>query len=118
MIPPQIDAATPAALGGRLRGFLTAGGYDLISGVYARVIAHDTVLLAKPLLFHWTVLVSDLDNPLQYHDRWCFKDSTLAVAAVRNWPFDPPAGYEPQGWHKHPPSGRRNPPDPFERAHT
>ena len=66
-----------------------------------------TYVMAKRLMFHWTVIQGDLDDQFGYFDRWCFADEELAQAAVDNWPTNPDAGYDPTGWHRHPNSGRR-----------
>lgn len=38
-----------------------------------------------------------------YEDRWCFHNYAAAKAALDAWNGEG----EPQGWHRHPPSGRR-----------
>ena len=42
-----------------------------------------------------------------YADRWCFTDYAKARAALDAW--DGEEDTEPQGWHRHPPTGRRRP---------
>lgn len=46
-----------------------------------------------------------------YEDRWCYHSPRDAIAAATVWDVAP--GTEPEGWHRHPMSGRRNPPDPY-----
>ena len=75
-----------------------------------RDLEDGTYLMAKPLLFHWTLIrgvVGDMIN--EYFDRWCYYTEEQAKQALRDFPDDPPFGYEPEGWHRHPTSGRRRP---------
>ena len=55
------------------------------------------------LLFTYAIL-ADLTR-WGYGDRWCFETEAKAVAALDAWNGE--EGTEPQGWHRHPPSGRR-----------
>jgi len=47
-------------------------------------------------------LVADLDN-FGYGDRWCYKTFEGAQNALAEWSGDG----EPNGWHRHPDTGRR-----------
>ena len=40
-----------------------------------------------------------------YRDRWCYHTAADARRALDEWDGAP--GTEPQGWHRHPMSGRR-----------
>jgi hypothetical protein len=51
-------------------------------------------------------IVSDLTR-YSYEDRWCFASYEKAQAALAAWDGEEDA--EPQGWHRHPDSGRRRP---------
>lgn len=53
------------------------------------------------LLMHWALWV-DL-TWCGYEDRYCFATYELAKAALDNWD----GTGDPQGWHRHPKSGRR-----------
>jgi hypothetical protein len=44
-----------------------------------------------------------------YDDHWCYKDRQNAVTAFFLW--NPLETAEPEGWVRHPPSGRRRFPD-------
>lgn len=55
--------------------------------------------------YTWAIL-SDL-NPHGYEDRWCYPRYEEAKAALYAWNGEG----EPQGWHRHPGSGRRRYPD-------
>ncbi len=51
-------------------------------------------------------ILADL-TPSWYGDRWCYHTYTLAWHALDAWTGDEDS--EPQGWHRHPSSGRRRP---------
>jgi hypothetical protein len=57
------------------------------------------------LMFHAALIVASPRAWLfgTYEDRWCYRDEAAAAKALDDWDG---AG-EPQGWHKHPPTGRR-----------
>mgnify|MGYP006141756541 CR=1 FL=1 len=55
-----------------------------------------------PLLYT-TAVVSELTG-YGYGDRWCFDGNEKALTAALQWGPEHP---EPQGWHRHPQSGRR-----------
>lgn len=63
--------------------------------------------MAKPLLFHWTVITGHFDDTAGYFDRWCFADQSLALKALEQFtaPYEP--RFEPDYWHRHPKTGRR-----------
>lgn len=77
--------------------------------VISRSLDDGTYVMAKPLLFHWTVIRGVIGDSLGYFDRWCFETRELALAALNDFPLDPPSDYDPPGWHRHPKSGRRRP---------
>lgn len=54
-----------------------------------------------PFLFTWAI-VSDFDRA-GYGDRWCYHTLQDALAAFQDWDGEG----EPQGWHRHPDTGRR-----------
>lgn len=56
------------------------------------------------LLFHWTMHVDiDVDG---YRDRYCYQTETGAIKALLEWS----GNGDPDGWHRHPASGRRRDP--------
>lgn len=56
------------------------------------------------LLFTHAIL-ADIE-PWGYGDRWCFDSYRAALAGLRAWVAAGGEG-EPQGWRRHPDSGRR-----------
>lgn len=59
----------------------------------------------KPLLFHWTLIVGQIGDRYAFMDRWCYETQEKAEAALKQWSGQG----EPEGWHRHPASGRRRP---------
>lgn len=66
-----------------------------------------------PMLYTVAITCAPLENFdftwFAYSDRWCYKSHKAALAAFEDWD---PTTYvfgvsEPQGWHRHPPTGRR-----------
>lgn len=54
-----------------------------------------------PFMFTWAI-VADLDY-CGYSERWCYKTLVEASGALRDWTGEG----EPDGWHRHPTTGRR-----------
>lgn len=54
-------------------------------------------------MYTWALL-SDLSN-FGYDGRWCYSSYDKARSALDAW--DGADGTEPDGWHRHPDSGRR-----------
>ena len=70
---------------------------DLGDGVYAAV---------KPLMFHWTMIVGEIGDQCTIADRFCYDEHPLkAVAALAAWD----GNGDPEGWQRHPATGRRRP---------
>lgn len=44
-----------------------------------------------------------------YEDRWCFSDVKKARSSLEEWISERRCEGEPQGWHRHPATGRRRP---------
>jgi hypothetical protein len=56
-----------------------------------------------PLMFTEAIIVGRLGDTRGYENRWCYHTRADAIAALKAWD----GRGEPQGWHRHPPSGRR-----------
>jgi hypothetical protein len=61
----------------------------------------------RPLAFTVSLAVVSPDYRYSYNDGWCYKSAQLAFLAAIAW--DGGEDTEPEGWHRHPPSGRRRP---------
>lgn len=71
-----------------------------------RDLQDGTWLMVGRLLFHWTVRRGTfLDVTLEL-DRWCYRTEAGARSAFSIFPQGPPPNYEPEGWYRHPPTGR------------
>lgn len=57
------------------------------------------------LLFHWTMHIGVDD--IGYAERYCFETFELAKTALETWSGEG----DPEGWHKHPDSGRYRDPN-------
>lgn len=66
-----------------------------------RELPDGRLIATHRLISHWTLLI-DL-NQTGYEDRYCFKTYELVKAAFDNWQGEG----DPEGWHRHPYSGRR-----------
>lgn len=76
-------------------------------GTTVKDLKDGTYVMAKPLMFHWTLIRGYMGDQTGYFDRWCYANETLAKDALGEFPVNPPSGYEPAGWHRHPNTGRR-----------
>jgi hypothetical protein len=47
-------------------------------------------------------IITDIDA-WGYNDRWCYHSHLAAAQALEGWDGDG----EPEGWHRHPKTGRR-----------
>lgn len=56
-----------------------------------------------PLLLTHAIIIGTIGDFLSYDDRWCYHDYESAKNALDKWNGDG----EPQGWHRHPSTGRR-----------
>lgn len=54
-------------------------------------------------MFTTAIVMGNMDNDFGYEDRWCYHSYEDAQKALDAWDG---AG-EPDGWHRHPTSGRR-----------
>lgn len=103
------DAPEVAFAKGQFVGWLHLNGYrfirDLGDGRYACL---------KQFLFTTAIITGRWGDQGMYEDRWCYHDAVLALAALERWDGQG----EPTGWHRHPATGRRDPPDPFDQVAT
>src|SRR3954462_4255360 len=56
-------------------------------------------------LYTHAIIVGQIGDQCGYDDRWCFASEAKALAALNEWD----GTGEPNGWHRHPGSGRRRP---------
>lgn len=81
---------------------LDANGY-----LNAVELSDGRIACVMPLMHTAAIIVmreSAID--IGYDDRWCYHSILDASTALKNWQQNPTA-LEPEGWHRHPLSGRR-----------
>lgn len=61
-----------------------------------------------PFMFTTAIITGRMGDNWGYADRWCFADIGKALHALFDWAAKDFEG-EPQGWHRHPDTGRRRP---------
>lgn len=72
---------------------------------YRRDLDDDMHTIAVvPMMFTYRLIVGRTEAPL-YDDCWCYHTLEAATAAAEAWS----GRGEPDGWHRHPPTGRRRP---------
>lgn len=59
-------------------------------------------------MFTGAIIVGQIGDKNCYDDRWCYHDTSAARKGLENW-IEQRCEGEPQGWHRHPLSGRRRP---------
>jgi len=78
--------------------------YFLQQGYVAVRQVDDDWLGVMPMTFGKGRICSGM-NEMGYEDCWCYESVGQAVTAMNAW--DPAKDKEPQGWMRHPYSGRR-----------
>lgn len=56
-----------------------------------------------PFMFTYAIITGEMGDRTSMGDRWCYKDRRAAEEAFHAWDGQG----EPEGWHRHPASGRR-----------
>lgn len=69
----------------------------------ARPIGDGLFVAISPFFFTHGIIVGEIGDAFGYIDRWCFHCYAAAKAALDAWDGQG----EPEGWHRHPASGRR-----------
>ena len=68
----------------------------------------DTHLIeVTQFMYTFAIVTTVKANLGEYDDRWCYKSLPDAIKAAVEW--DPAVEPEPEGWHRHPLTGRRRP---------
>ena len=68
-------------------------------------IPGDRYACIYPLVFTHAIITVRLGDMIGLSDRWCYHTLEDARAAMAAWDGAP--NTEPEGWHRHPHSGRR-----------
>lgn len=70
-----------------------------------RPIGNGLYAAINPLIFTHAIIIGKIGDRCGIDDRWCYESYEKALAALTAWD----GIGEPQGWHRHPASGRRRP---------
>jgi hypothetical protein len=68
-----------------------------------RDIEEGRYVCIMPLMFTHAIIVGRIGQMSVYDDRWCYSSYDKAKAALDAWD----GKGEPEGWHRHPMTGRR-----------
>lgn len=95
------------------------GGFDIHPGragaVFERMLEDGRTVTVYPMTYDkGRVLLSEDDSSIYALDAWCYDSVPAAIAAVEEWDGEG----EPQGWFRHPDSGRRRPDGDAEREYV
>lgn len=63
----------------------------------------DRWVAIQPLMYTNAIITGRIGDRCNVDDRWCYHDYESALAALERWDGEG----EPEGWHRHPSSGRR-----------
>lgn len=81
--------------------FLT--GLKAVGYIDPRPIPNGRYACLAPFMFTYAIIVGRMGDDACYEDRWCYHTFEAAKAALEAWD----GNGEPQGWHRHPITGRR-----------
>ena len=70
---------------------------------HPRLLDEGRYACLMPLLYTSAIIVGRLGDRIGYSDRWCYSSHEEALKALEAWS----GTGEPQGWHRHPNTGRR-----------
>jgi hypothetical protein len=62
-------------------------------------------IFVMPFIYTHAIVTVPRGHYLTYEDRWCYMTKASALYAAVCWDGAP--GTEPEGWHRHPVTGRR-----------
>lgn len=83
-----------------------AGTWDEEDACWPVGLAPDGRRIAvTPLMYTAAIMIGRPHQLTWYDDRWCYHTVPAALAAARAWD----GTGEPDGWHRHPDTGRRRP---------
>jgi hypothetical protein len=80
--------------------------YDPEQGFYILREVGKYYLGVLPFAYTAAVIVGTIGDRFGYLDRWCYHTVRIAIAAGDAWDGNWPHT-EPEGWHRHPGTGRR-----------
>lgn len=79
---------------------------DLYEGSLAvRTLEDGRVVVLYPMIYTTRLCIGPAESPC-YDDAWCYPDVGTGLLAFATWDGE---GDPPEGWTRHPASGRRRP---------
>jgi hypothetical protein len=102
-IATEDHAASPEALW--VARLCTANLYT-----HPKIFADGRYACVAPFLFTHAILLGRIGEESSYEDRWCYGTAEKAIQAIEAWD----GTGEPNGWHRHPLTGRRRSQDGVE----
>jgi hypothetical protein len=76
-------------------------------GGLSRILPDGRELRIYPMIYNARLVVSRSVSAPEYDNAWCYATLVGAVKAMVEW--NPDTELEPEGWIRHPGSGRRRP---------
>lgn len=76
---------------------------DMNGNMIYRPVNNEEYIAIIPFIYTYGIIKGRFDNELGYEDRWCYHDLEAAKKAFDEWD----GIGEPDGWHRHPKTGRR-----------
>jgi hypothetical protein len=70
---------------------------------HVRLLPNGHWAAIRPMMFTTAIVTGRMFDRIGYDDRWCYHDMASAQAALDAWD----GTGEPEGWHRHPGTGRR-----------
>lgn len=71
--------------------------------MHVSLINQNQYVALNPYIYTWAIIVGTVGNYENFDNRWCYHSYADALAALMAWD----GVGEPEGWHRHPASGRR-----------
>lgn len=71
--------------------------------VEPRLLGEDRYVAIAPKIFTYAIIIGHVGDENSVDDRWCYTSPVAAHLALAVWDGEG----EPQGWSRHPASGRR-----------
>lgn len=74
---------------------------------HLRVLPDGRAVWIQRKMFTHAITTGRADNVMSIDTHWCYETKAQALEALERW--EPMAQKEPEGWFRHPESGRRRP---------
>lgn len=84
--------------------------------LYFRETGNGRYVACLPRIYTTAIITGDLADAYGFDEHWCFEDKDRAIGAATAW--DPSKDPEPEGWIRHPRSGRRRPAGDKSKEHV